>query len=189
VARAAVTLVGHHYFRKLLGLVYGLVALDTQKVGRPFYLVIDFLPWANIPFVIRVAELANLREVRRFRTADFVALLAVVHVRKVLTSTGVGPCAVALKARGMSLFDRQFILAGVGLPDPLMTVGAPGGLSRGQPGRWKLRRSRCDWLEFETLGERFPVLHVRKVYAEIASEERVEPVGPFFEVEQAGGRL
>lgn len=131
VARAAITLVGHQNICKLLGLVYRLVALDAQKVGRPLHLVINFLSWANIPLVIRVAELANLSEVRRLRAADLVALLAVVHVREFLTSARVGPHPVTLEARRMSLFDGQFILAGVCLVDSLMTVGTPGALSRG----------------------------------------------------------
>jgi hypothetical protein len=38
-------------------------------------------------------------------------------------------------------------------------------------------------LEFEACGQRLSMLYVRKVNAEIASEERVKPVRPLFEVE------
>ena len=183
MARAAITFVGHGYVRELPGLVYRLVALDAQKVGRPLYLVIAFLSWANIPLVIRVAELTNLRKVRRLRAADLVALLAVVHVRELLASTRVGFHPMTLKARRMSLFDSQFVLAGVCLPDSLMAIGTPGALARGEPGWRSLGRSRCDRLELEAFGQRLPMIHVRKVYTEVASEKRVEPVGPLFEVE------
>src|SRR5207249_1884031 len=102
-------LVGHCYVCKLPGLVYRLVALDAQKVGRPLYLIIDFPSWPNIPLVIRVSELTNLRKVGRLCAADLVALLAVVHVREVLTSTRVGFHPMTLEAGRMSLFDGQFV--------------------------------------------------------------------------------
>jgi len=98
------------------------------------------------------------------------AVPAVIHVRKVLASACLRLHPVALEACRVSLLDGQLILAGVGLLDPLMTIGAPGALARSQLGRRKLRRSRRDWLELEVLGQRFAMLHVRKIYTEIASE-------------------
>ena len=135
MAGTATALIGHSYIGELPRLVYRFVALDAQKIGRPLYLIIDFPSRPNIPFVIRVAELANLSQVCRFRTAGRVAFLAVVHVREVLASTRFGLHPVALEAGRMSLLDGQLIFAGIRLPYALMTIRAPRALAGGQLGR------------------------------------------------------
>lgn len=189
MAGAAAALVGHAYVGERSSLVYGLVALNAQEVGRSLDLVIDLPPRPDVPLMIGVAELANKSQVRSLRSADLVAFLAVVHVRVVLASSCFGPHAVTLKAGRMALLYGQLILAGVRLFDSLMTVGAPGGLAGRELGGRKLRRPRCNRLELEAFGQRLSVRHVRKVYPEVASEERVKTVGLLLEVEQAGRRF
>lgn len=165
------------------------MAFDAQEVRRPLHLVIYFSARANVPFVIRVTEFADQREMRRLRAADFVALLAVIHIREVLASARVGPHPVTLKASRVSLFDGEFILTGVRFLDSLMTIGAPGGLARGEPGWRKVRGPGGDRLELEAFWKRLPVRNMRKVYAEVASQESVKSVGLLFEVVQSRGRF
>lgn len=188
MTRAATTLVGHSYVGELSRLVNGLMAFDAQKIRRPLHLVIDFPSRPDVPFVIRVTELANLSEMTRLRTANRVTFLAVIHVREVLASARFGLHPVTLEAGRMSLLNGQFILSGIRLFDSLMTIGAAGALAGGKLGRRKFRRPRGDRLEFKALGQRLAMLDVRKIYTKIATKKGMESVGPLFEVEQARGR-
>ena len=152
VTGAAIALIGHPNVGQLPGLVYRLVALNAQEVGRPLNLILYFPSWANIPFVVNVAELANLREVRGFRATGLVALLAIVHVRKVFAGSRFRLHPVTLKAGRVSFFDSQLILAGTRVLDPLMTIGAPCALTGRKLGRRNVGRPGSDWLELEAGG-------------------------------------
>ena len=94
---------------------------------------------------------------------------------------------MTLETRCVSLLDGQLILAGVCLFDPLMTIGTPRTLTGCQLCRGKLRGSGGYWLELEVFRERLSMLDVRKIDAEIAAEQSVEPVAPFLEVVEARG--
>lgn len=132
-----------------------------------------------------MTELADLSKVRCFRALDSMTLLTVIHVREVRARAAVRSHPVTLEARRMSLLNGEFNLAGICVFDSLMTIGAPGALTGCKLRRRELRWSRCDWLEFEAFGQRLSMLHMRKIYSEIASQQRVKPVRPLLEVEKS----
>jgi hypothetical protein len=138
--------------------------------------------------MVGVAELANVEQVCGLRAADFMAILTIVHVRKIFAPARRRPHAVTLEAGRMSLLYSQLIFARTRRLDPPVTIRAPGALPCGElegraGGRFDTRA-----LDQEILRQGLAVRRVREVYPEIAAYYGVQSLGLLFEVEQGGAR-